>query len=131
MRLLVGAPQPLDRDVCVDLRGGQAGVAEHLLNRPKICAAFEQMCGRAMPQTVRSHVGGLRHVLQNLMYRSANLTRVNPATSSAQEQRRATALGDHLSATELQPSLNRSGRRQAEGDRPLLGSLAHDPYQER
>ena len=63
MRLPVGALQPLGRDVRVDLRAGQAGVAEHLLNRPKIGTALEQMSGRTVPQTMRPHVRGVRHML--------------------------------------------------------------------
>jgi hypothetical protein len=49
MRLKVGTPQPLHRDVCIDLRGGQAGVTEHLLHRAKIGAALEQVGRRAVP----------------------------------------------------------------------------------
>ena len=45
MRLEIGAPQPLDRDVRVDLRRRQAGVAEHLLDGTKIGTTFEQVRG--------------------------------------------------------------------------------------
>jgi len=41
MRLLVGAPQPVDADVGVALRRGDRGVAEQLLDRPQVRPAFE------------------------------------------------------------------------------------------
>src|SRR5659263_402207 len=94
----------------VDLRRGQARVPEHLLDRPKIGAALEQMSGRAVPQTMRPHVRGVRYMLQDLMNRGSNLARVDPATSSAEEQSRPTDRRDHLTSTELQPSLQRGGR---------------------
>src|SRR5674476_867449 len=129
--LLIGAPQPLDRDVGVDLCGGQAGVAEHLLDSPKIGAALEQMSGCAVPQTVRPNIRGIRHVPQELVNRGADLTRIDPAASSAQEQCWSTTPGNHLATTELQPSLQRGSRRHPERDRPLLCSLAHDTDQVR
>jgi len=88
MRLEIGPPQPLDRDVRVDLRCGQAGVAEHLLDRTKIGTTFEQVCGRGVPQTVRPDIGCVGHVSQQLVYRGADLTRIDPAASPAKEQRR-------------------------------------------
>src|SRR5258706_8854906 len=53
---VVDAPQTLRVDVAVDLRRRERAVAEQLLNRAKIRAAFEQMrCERvAQPVWVRS-----------------------------------------------------------------------------
>ena len=41
VRLLVGAPQPVDADVGVALRRGDRGVAEQLLDRPQVRPALE------------------------------------------------------------------------------------------
>jgi len=53
----------------VDLGGGQAGVTEHLLDRPKICTTLEHVSGRAVPEPVRPHVRCAWHVLQQLVDR--------------------------------------------------------------
>src|SRR5664279_4761631 len=113
----------------VDLCRGQAGVAEHLLDRPQIGTSLEQMRSRAVPQTVRPDVRGVRDVLQETVDHGADLTWVHPPTSSTQKQCWAAASGHDMTATELQPSLQGGGRRPAERDRPLLGSLAHDTDQ--
>ena len=38
----------------VNLRGGDAGVAQHFLNLPQIGAAGEHVRGKTMPQGVRT-----------------------------------------------------------------------------
>ena len=96
MRLEVGTPQPLDRDMGVDLGGGQAGVTEHFLDRPKICTTLEHVSGRAVPEPVRPHVRCAWHVLQQLVDCATGLSGVYPATSSAQEQCRSTSGGHDL-----------------------------------
>ena len=40
------------QDVRVDLRGLDAAVAELLLDRPDIGAAFEKVCGEGVPETL-------------------------------------------------------------------------------
>jgi hypothetical protein len=102
-------------------------MAKHLLDRPKVRPTLEKMSGGAVPQTVRPHVRGVRHLLQEPVHCAANLAGVDPAPSPAQEERRTAVARDHLTSTELKPSLKRCGRWYAERDRPLLGSLAHDP----
>src|SRR5665647_1893543 len=101
MRLEVGTPQPLHRDVCVDLRGSQAGVAKHLLHRAKIGAALEQVGRRTVPEPVRPHIRRARHVSQHLVDNGADLSRVDSTTPSAQEQRPPTAGSNHLAAAQL------------------------------
>src|SRR5215204_5550142 len=58
MRLFVRPSKPLVRDVGVNLRSGQRGVAEHLLHAAQIGTAFEQMRGHGMPKSMRSEVRG-------------------------------------------------------------------------
>ena len=101
MRLEVRTPETLDRDMGVDLRRGEAGVAEHLLDRTKIGAPLEQVGGRAMPQPVWSDVRRIGDVLQQVMDRAADLTWVDTATSSPKKQGSATKSGDHLAPTQL------------------------------
>ena len=129
MGLFVGKLQTLDRDMGVDLRCRQTGMAEHLLDSPKVGTALEQMSGRTVPQTVRPHIWGIGHVLHQLMDSPADLAGVDPATSSAQEQGRTTSSRVHLTAAKKQPPRNRGGRRAAERDSPFPGSLAHDSDQ--
>ncbi len=57
MRLVVHRAQPRHGDVGVELRGGQAGVAQQLLHDTQVGTALEQMGGRAVPQPVRADVG--------------------------------------------------------------------------
>src|SRR5436309_2887424 len=61
VRALVTAPQPLDRDVRVDLGRRQAGVAQHLLDAAQVGTALEQVRRRAVPQAVRPDVGCARY----------------------------------------------------------------------
>src|SRR2546423_14152333 len=58
MVLLVHPLQASARDVRVDLRRGDVGVAEHHLHGAQIGAMFEQMRGKRMPQHVRRDVRG-------------------------------------------------------------------------
>src|SRR3954469_9670258 len=48
VRLLIRGSQPLDRDVRVNLRGGERSVTEKLLNRPEVGAPLQQVGGRGV-----------------------------------------------------------------------------------
>ena len=52
MRLVVDAPQAAAVDVAVQLRGRQRAVAEEVLDRAQVGAAFEQMGCERVPQAV-------------------------------------------------------------------------------
>src|SRR5690349_2386901 len=56
MKLLIHALQPRPRDVRVDLRRGDVGVAEHHLHAAQVGAVLEQVRGEGMPQYVRRDV---------------------------------------------------------------------------
>ena len=57
MKLPVHPLEPRLIDVRVDLRRGDAGVAEQLLHLPQVGAAGQQVRGKAVPQRVRADVG--------------------------------------------------------------------------
>src|SRR5215217_3490775 len=56
MRFVVDVDQLLHRDVCINLRGGQARVAQQLLNVAQVCAAVEQVRRKRMSQCMRADV---------------------------------------------------------------------------
>ena len=60
VKLPMHRPQPRHIDVRVNLRRGDAGMAEHLLHLPQIGPAGQQMGGEAVPQRVRTDVRGAR-----------------------------------------------------------------------
>ena len=63
MKLLVHRLQPRRIDVGVDLRGGDAGVAEHFLHLPQIGAAGQHVRGETVPQRVRTDLRRHAHAL--------------------------------------------------------------------
>jgi hypothetical protein len=55
MASLVGLQEMSGVDVRIALGGGEAGVAQKLLDRPEIRASLEEVCGEAMAQRMRAH----------------------------------------------------------------------------
>src|SRR5690606_30597863 len=58
MRLLDGAAQAFCAGVGVDLRGGERGVPEEVLDAAEVRTALDEVGGRAVPQGVRGDVAG-------------------------------------------------------------------------
>ena len=56
MKLPVHLAQPLARDVRVDLRRPDVGVAEHELHGAQVGAAFDEVGGEGVAQGVRAQV---------------------------------------------------------------------------
>src|SRR6516164_4451420 len=56
MRLVIDVDQLLDGDLGVLLRGGEAGVAEHLLDSSQVSAFGQQVRGKSMPQGMGAYV---------------------------------------------------------------------------
>src|SRR3954452_10104092 len=71
MRVEVDVSQALGAEVRVDLRRGDVGMAEHLLQRAQVAAAGEQVRGEGVAQRVRAHLvgeaGGTRVALDYLV----------------------------------------------------------------
>ena len=55
MKLVVDRLETRRVDVGVNLRGGDAGMAEHFLHLPQVGTATEHVRGEAMPQPVGAH----------------------------------------------------------------------------
>ena len=53
MRTCIDLPEALTRDVRVQLRGGDAGVTQQLLDDSQVGTALEQVRGETMTQRVR------------------------------------------------------------------------------
>lgn len=84
--LLVGAAQPVDRDVCVQLGGGQAGVAEQFLHRAQVRPAVEQVGSGRVAQPMRTDVRGARHTADRPMDHGSHSARIDSAASGAEHQ---------------------------------------------
>ena len=64
-------------------------MAEQFLHDAQISPALEQVGGRAVPQTVRSHVGCAVDGGDGLVHHGASLSHVEPPAPRAQQQRQA------------------------------------------
>ncbi len=58
VELVVDRFQPRGIDVGVDLRGGDAGVAEHLLHLPQVSPAGHEVGGETVAEGVWADIGG-------------------------------------------------------------------------
>ena len=83
MRLVVHRAQTRDRDVGVELRGGQTRVTQQFLHDAQVGAALEQMGRGTVPKSVRADVGGAVDRGDGLVYDGAGLPRVEPTTTRA------------------------------------------------
>ena len=89
MRLLEGGPQPGVGDVGVDLRRGQRGVTEQLLDAAQVGSALQQVGGHRVPQPVRTEVGGAVDDPERAMHDPADHPLVDPVPAVAHEDRGA------------------------------------------
>ena len=114
MSLVVHGTQPRDRDVGVELRGGQRRVAEQFLDDAQVGAALEQMRRGAVPQPVRADVRCTVDGGHGLVHDGAGLPWIDAAAAGAEQQRRArvrdgqrgTAIGEPRRSTAAAGSPN-------------------------
>ena len=85
MGLVIDLGEALKVQVGVDLGRRYRRVAEQLLDRTEVGPTLEQMSGRAVPQTVRTHVRGAVDGADGLVHDGAGLPRVE-ATAARAEQ---------------------------------------------
>src|SRR5688572_13273119 len=111
MCLLITLPQAVHRDMGVDLSGGEAAVAQDLLDGPEIRAPVQEVRGRGMPQGVGSGSGGIPQCFKELLHDGPDLALVHPvATRSKEEGRPAVRLGQRRPAPP-EPVVDRDGSR--------------------
>jgi len=126
VELLVHGLQPGGVDVRVDLRGGYAGMAQHLLHLTQVGTAVEHVGGEAVPHGVRADVG--RHALTQavLLQQFPNPLPTQPPTTVG--EKRPGRLGGHsggqLRAFVIEVVAYRLGRPNAQRYQPLLVALA-------
>ena len=113
----------------VDLRGGQALVAQHLLHRAQVAAGVEQVGGEAVAQGVRGD--GLEPArAAQPAFEQERHARVGEAPAAVVEEERALALGGARAAlAQVLPQAGEGGI--AHRHEPLPGALAHDPHEPR
>jgi hypothetical protein len=110
--------------VRVELRGGDVGVAEHLLQGAQVAAAGEEMGREGVAQRVRAHLvgepgrGGV--ALDDLVEALAR----EPGPAPVHEQLRLPAVADQARPAALEVDRERAGRRGPDRDEPLLVALA-------
>ena len=126
MELIVHLAQALAGDVGVDFRGTDAGVAKEFLDDAKVGTAFQEMCGKAVPQHVR------RYVASDPSARHAGLDPSPDGTGG----KGGTALGEkhigrgtrlhEIRSTGLEILLHRRHSRAAQRHDAFLVALAND-----
>lgn len=123
MRLEVARPEPLNGDVCVELRCSETRVPQKLLNGPKVRAAIEQMGRRRVAQGVGTARRGISESLEGSVDRLPCLP-LAQAAAAATEEESGTAAPCHERRTRPEPADDGVGGRDAERHRPLLVALA-------
>src|SRR3954465_1219864 len=129
VKLLVNGAQVLAVDVRVNLRGRDVDMTQHLLHRPEIRAAFQQMRGERMAQRMwRDGLGDacLVDVFAEDLPRSHSRQRL----AARVEKKNSLALALlELGSKLAQVDGNCSDRAATDRHQSLLGALAEYPYQ--
>ena len=127
MCLVVDGAQPRDTNVGVKLSGGEAGVAQQFLHDPQVGAAFEEMGGGAVAQTVRPDVGRVGHRGHGLVHHGARLARIQPTPTRTQQQGRSGLRRHQGGSAVTQPGVQLRARGLTERDGALLVALTEHP----
>src|SRR5262245_61408395 len=129
MGLVIDLEQVIDRYVGISLCGGQACVAEQLLNGAQVGAPVEQVCGAGMPERMRVQVCATRSERAVRVHHFLNLPHAQPLASAAQTKRSGLCL---VSAEKLRSaaevSLQCVDTMGAERHEALLVPLAHHAH---
>ena len=111
----------------IDFRRAHAGVAEHLLDGEQVGTAFEQMCGKTVPESMRTDGFGdavsFRQVLDN---QENHLARQSRATAVEEN-----GVGEFEFRSNMQPCAFNVLEQDfqaavADGYEPFLAALAND-----
>ncbi len=87
MRLSVCRHQALVGDMGIDLRRGQRGVTQDLLDATQVGAALEQMGGHGVPESVWSKIGRPRNPADSGMDDPSGHPGVEPTAALTQKDR--------------------------------------------
>src|SRR5262245_11260060 len=105
MRLFVGLTQALGADMRVDLRRGQALVAEEFLDAAQVSAAIEQMRSETVPQRVRSRQAVEAGLLNVFLEQSSHAAgREAPAALVEKHGTLLKSRSRRIGRTDLQPA---------------------------
>src|SRR5208283_3966622 len=88
MRLIINLQHMFHRQLGVTLRGGEALVAEKLLNGAQISAFLQHMRAKGMAQRMRVNVWGKAFGNGNFLDDAADAARGQPPTAPVDEQSR-------------------------------------------
>src|SRR4029078_8894471 len=125
MELAVHLAQTLARDLGVDLRGRDVGMAEHGLHRAQVGAAFEEMRGEGMPQAMRADLGKTENEGPPAEQLPKSLARHWPA-ARRDEHVRARAAAQEQRTALAEVGAERLARRRTDRHRALLVAFADD-----
>src|SRR5438094_7912692 len=92
MRLIVNVDQLLDGYLSVLLRGRQAYVPEHLLDRAQVCALGQEVRGEGVPQRMRARLEVGAEPPDVFLHQAVDRPGREPASTGVQEQGRAAGL---------------------------------------
>src|SRR5574340_1855813 len=105
MRRIVDLAEVLEIEVRVDLRGGDARVAEHLLHRAQVAGRLQHMRGERMAQQVRMYAAAQPLFDAPLLHAQLHHARRDAAAALADEQRLFVSPGEL--AAHREPGLQR------------------------
>src|SRR4051794_38503349 len=100
---VIGRLKSLDGHMGVNLGRSERSVPEKLLNASQVSSTLEQVRGGGVPQAVRAEGRRSWDTLQAAVHHAPSGTRIEPATSRAEEDGRAAALGGERGAAPRQP----------------------------
>ena len=91
MVVKIGLPDPVSRDLRINLRRRYVLVAEHLLYRPEIGPTVKQVCCKGMPDGMRRYLQSSEGA-QPLKRLPETLSSHRPAPVGEKQKRRLSAL---------------------------------------
>src|SRR5262249_10123898 len=112
----------------VDLRGGEAGVAEQLLHHTQVGAGVDHVRRGGVPQRMWAKVRAARRPAGVLGAEATPRSLIGAPPSCAERERRTAVVTSELGAAEPQPLVERSLGCPSIGHGPLLAPFAEYAY---
>src|SRR3954471_24165668 len=127
MAFSVCRPKPGGLYPSVDLGRRDAGVTQHLLDRPQVRTALEEMGGEGMTQGVRVYARLRRGVARPYAQAPPDIRGREPSAALGHEQRRLRIGAHQRGPRALQIARDGAQRRLTRRHEPGLGTLSLDP----